>query len=103
MPNPNKVRWTIERDEHIRAGRAQNKSFRQLGRELGVARNSVIDRAGQLGIYTRKKRDQPVKAIAPPKPDGRRAPGGGLPLPAGSLETWSIISSTPYPTNKRPL
>ncbi len=34
----------------IRAGRVAGKSFCKIGRELSVARNSVVDRAVELGV-----------------------------------------------------
>jgi len=41
----------------IRAGRVAGKSFCKIGRELGVARNSVVDRAVELGVCVRRRRE----------------------------------------------
>jgi len=83
--------WTEEADSLIRAMRLERRTWADIGRSLGLSRNTVIERGRR------------ILAVAPPLPckpvqekivsdDPNR-----LPLPAGHPLTWTLLTDEPFP------
>lgn len=66
--------WTEERVGDLRRLYAENKTFRVIASELGVTRNSVIGKAGRLGLADREGASIRAKRKTEEKP---RAVGVG--------------------------
>jgi hypothetical protein len=89
--NPNRIKWTDELDEQIRAGRAAKRSYTKIARGMGICRNSIIARARDIGLHETRPIVQAAPAPVPQKPRSE-------PLPAGAAETWGLISDgEPFP------
>jgi hypothetical protein len=86
---PEARRWTAAADSTICGLRAAGATWAEIGRQLGLSRNTVIERGRRLC------------AMAPPRaaPIVRQAeddPSRGA-LPAGHPLTWGLLTAEPYP------
>jgi hypothetical protein len=89
---PNARTWTEAADSLIREMRADRLTWAEIGRSLGLSRNTVIERGRR------------ILAVAPPKlprlmldklvsDDPNRGP-----LPAGHALTWGLLTDEVFPT-----
>ena len=87
--------WTPVADKVILTMRVAGSSWADIGQQLGLSRNTVIERGRRLN------------AAAPVKPkllviervmevDPNRAP-----LPAGHPLTWGLLTNEPYPETEK--
>lgn len=83
--------WTAAADAVIRNMRAGGATWAQIGRTLGLSRNTVIERGRRLCAQA------PVRVVAPV---GEQVvsddPNRGA-LRAGHPLTWGLLTSEPYP------
>jgi hypothetical protein len=88
---PEARRWTAAADRTIFQMRGAGASWAEIGRTLGLSRNTVIERGRRL------RAEAPVR-VAPPvvkevvSDDPNRAA-----LRAGHPLTWGLLTSEPYP------
>ncbi len=82
--------WTEAADRTIRVMRGEGATWAEIGRILGMSRNTVIERGRRL------RAEAPVRAIVvqerPISDDPNR-----LPLRAGHPITWALLTDLPYP------
>jgi hypothetical protein len=89
--NPSRIQWTEAQDAVIRDLRAKSVSWTKIAQEIGICRNSTISRGRTLGLH-----GTVVEEAVPCPTKGRFTP-----LPAGSPETWGVISGgAPWPGGK---
>lgn len=72
--------WTDELDAAVRRLRAAGRTWEQVSAEMGIGRNSLIERGKRLGA----RRVLPARPVA----EARDRP----PWPAGHPQTWGMIT-----------
>jgi hypothetical protein len=65
--------WTPELIARLKAGHAEGRSFRAMGKELGVSHGSIIGKAHRLGL-TQRGHTARIAGLAKPKPSKVRLP-----------------------------
>ncbi len=83
--------WTAAADAVIRNMRAGGATWAQIGRTLGLSRNTVIERGRRLCAQA------PVKVVAPVGGEVVSDDPNRGPLRAGHPLTWGLLTSEPYP------
>lgn len=82
--------WTEAADCMIRTMRSEGSTWAEIGRALGLSRNTVIERGRRL------RADAPVRPVVvqekPVSDDPNR-----LPLRAGHPITWGLLTDLPFP------
>jgi hypothetical protein len=88
---PQALKWTEAADVTIREMRRNGCCWAEIGRTLGLSRNTVIERGRRLRaaapIRTR------VTAPGPQVSDDPNRP----PLPAGHTLTWGLLTDADFP------
>ncbi len=83
--------WTAAADAVIRDMRAGGATWAEIGRTLGLSRNTVIERGRRLCAMAPVKVAMAVEADAVPDDPNRG------PLRAGHPLSWGLLSDEPYP------
>ncbi|GLR67577.1 hypothetical protein GCM10010909_22580 [Acidocella aquatica] len=83
--------WTAAADEAIRDMRAGGATWAEIGRTLGLSRNTVIERGRRLCAVA------PVKVVAVAAGDVVSDDPNRGPLRAGHPLSWGLLTSEPYP------
>ena len=78
-------RWTPELDAQIRKMRLERFTWDQIAQDMGMGRNTVLERGRKIGAP--KGRPPP-----PPSEDDRRAAMDRPPRPAGHPDSWDLIN-----------
>ncbi len=89
MPQPRE--WTKQADFTICQMRGGGATWAEIGRTLGLSRNTVIERGRRLRAEAPVKEAMPVVEDDPADDPNREA------LPAGHPLTWGLLSDAPYP------
>jgi hypothetical protein len=89
MPQPRI--WTEEADMTIRAMRAERLTWAEIGRSLGLSRNTVIERGRRILALAPPR--SPKLAVEKPVSDD---PNRGA-LPAGHKLTWGLLTDEVFP------
>lgn len=83
--------WTEQADTTIRGMRGGGATWAEIGRTLGLSRNTVIERGRRL------RAEAPVRmSEADPTEIALDDPNRGA-LRAGHPLTWGLLTSDPYP------
>jgi len=83
--------WTEQADGTIRGMRGGGATWAEIGRTLGLSRNTVIERGRRL------RAEAPPRMAPPPSAEvAVDDPNRGA-LPAGHKLTWGLLTSEPYP------
>ncbi|MBB5373625.1 hypothetical protein HNP71_001889 [Acidocella aromatica] len=88
---PQARQWTAIADQTICEMRAAGETWSAIGRRLGLARSTVIERGRRL------RASAPVKSLMLPKRDDMLDDPNRPPLPAGHPLTWSLLTDEPFP------
>ncbi len=88
---PQVRQWTAVADQTIREMRAAGDTWSAIGRRLGLARSTVIERGRRLRAVA------PVKPPPSPKRDDMLDDPNRPPLPAGHPLTWGLLTDEPFP------
>jgi hypothetical protein len=83
--------WTEAADFTICQMRGGGATWAEIGRSLGLSRNTVIERGRRL------RAEAPVKVAAPVVKDVVSDDPNRGPLPAGHPLTWGLLTDEPYP------
>jgi hypothetical protein len=83
--------WTAAADAVIREMRAGGETWAQIGRTLGLSRNTVIERGRRLCAQAPVRVAAPVSAEVVSEDPNRGTLRAGHPL------TWGLLMSEPYP------
>lgn len=92
---PQAINWSSEMDASLIAGRAARKTWDMVAAEVGVSRNSAIDRFRRLSVaqddfgFARRVMRQ---VIVPPKPERPPSFEERPPLCAGHPLAWATIT-----------
>jgi hypothetical protein len=89
MPRPRD--WTKEADLAIRVMRLDGKTWAEIGRSLGLSRNTVIERGRRILAISPGPRCKPVPETIVSEDLNRP------PLAAGHELTWSLLTDEPFP------
>jgi hypothetical protein len=90
---PQAREWTQDADRVICEMRGAGETWAAIGRELGLSRNTVIERGRRL------------RAFAPPRPppvlkdadEAELDDPNRQPLRAGHPLTWGLLTDAPFP------
>ncbi len=82
--------WTAAADKVIVEMRGAGETWAEIGRRLGLSRNTVIERGRRLCAAA------PVQKKTSKEYDMLEDPNRG-PLPAGHILTWGLLTNEPYP------
>jgi hypothetical protein len=83
--------WTKEADTKIRMMRLERKTWADIGRSLGLSRNTVIERGRRILAFAPAPACKPlIERIVSEDPNR-------LPLPAGHPLTWSLLTDEAFP------
>lgn len=82
--------WSEAADSTIRTMRAEGATWAEIGRTLGLSRNTAIERGRRLRAVA-PIRAAVVHEIAVSDDPNR------LPLRAGHPITWALLTDLPYP------
>ena len=88
---PQARQWTETADRTICEMRGAGETWSAIGRRLGLARSTVIERGRRLRAAA------PKKMAAPPKRDDLLDDANRPPLPPGHPLTWGLLTSEPFP------
>ena len=88
---PQVRQWTAVADQTICDMRAAGDTWSAIGRRLGLARSTVIERGRRLRAVA------PVKLPPSPKRDDMLDDPNRPPLPAGHPLTWGLLTDEPFP------
>ena len=83
--------WTRQADMTIRGMRGGGSTWAEIGRTLGLSRNTVIERGRRLRAEAPVRMAVPVSAEVAFDDPNRCALRAGHPL------TWGLLTSEPYP------
>ena len=83
--------WTAAADAAIRDMRGGGATWAEIGRTLGLSRNTVIERGRRLCAMA------PVKVAAVAADDAVSEDPNRGPLRAGHPLSWGLLTSEPYP------
>jgi hypothetical protein len=91
---PQALVWTQKQDDRIRRRRSEGATWMQIGVEMGMSRNTIIERGRRLGAKAGQvsREPPPKREEEPVSEDPNR-----LPLRAGHPLTWGVISDDPWP------
>ncbi|OYV25512.1 MAG: AsnC family protein [Acidocella sp. 20-63-7] len=93
---PQARKWTEAADFTICQMRAGGETWAEIGRVLGLSRNTVIERGRRL------RAEAPVKPTAvPARAAVSEDPNRGA-LRAGHPLTWGLLTKEPYPGGDAP-
>jgi hypothetical protein len=87
------VAWTVGLDEQIKALRMSGQTWEQVALELGLGRNTVLERGRRLGACKMPKpilRDVSEAADRPARPPGH-------PVTWGLITTGTVLDGAAYP------
>jgi hypothetical protein len=88
---PQARQWTAAADGTICAMRGGGATWAEIGRVLGLSRNTVIERGRRL------RAEAPVRVVVSvPKEEVSSDPNRGA-LRAGHPLTWGLLTDEPYP------
>jgi hypothetical protein len=88
---PQARQWTEIADFTICRMRGGGATWAEIGRTLGLSRNTVIERGRRLRAEAPVKVVEPVAQEVIPNDPNRGALRAGHPL------TWGLLTSEPYP------
>ncbi len=88
---PNARTWTKAADLTICQMRTDGSTWAEIGRTLGLSRNTVIERGRRIHAEAPPRRPACEPHVFLPDDPNRG------PLPAGHPLTWGILTSEPYP------
>jgi hypothetical protein len=91
---PQAREWTAAADKVIHDMRGTGETWAEIGRRLGLSRNTVIERGRRLCAAA------PVRQIVVKEYDMMEDPNRG-PLPAGHPLTWGLLTSEAFPDGER--
>lgn len=83
--------WSEAADVTICRMRGRGATWAEIGRILGLSRNTVIERGRRLRAAA------PVKVVVAVSKDPVSDDPNRAPLPAGHRLTWGLICQEPYP------
>jgi hypothetical protein len=89
---PQARQWTETADKVIYKMRGSGETWAEIGRALGLSRNTVIERGRRL------RAEAPVRQPMVLKEDNGLDDPSRPPLPAGHRLTWGLLTTEPYPT-----
>ena len=84
---PQRRTWELSADEIIKDFRHEGRTWADIGRELGLSRNTVIERGRRIRAV--------LVVHAPEKVAKEKA--NRPPYPAGHPVTWGLLCDLPYP------
>lgn len=90
MPRPRE--WTAAADLMICQMRGDGATWAEIGRQLGLSRNTVIERGRRLRAEAPPRRVPPEAVEEDDLHNKNREP-----LPAGHKLTWGLLTDAPYP------
>ncbi len=88
---PEARKWTEAADFTICRMRGVGATWAEIGRTLGLSRNTVIERGRRLRAFAPVKVAAPVSREVVSEDPNRGALRAGHPL------TWGLLSDEPYP------
>lgn len=88
---PQARQWTAIADRTICEMRAAGETWSAIGRRLGLARSTVIERGRRLRAVA------PVKPLLLPKHDDMLGDPNRPTLRAGHPLTWGLLTDEPFP------
>jgi hypothetical protein len=87
-----RVQWTAALDMRLKALRAAGLTWDALAAEMGMGRNTVLERGRRIGA--RKMQPPPMAVV---EAADRPARPAGHPLTWGLLTAGSVLEGAPYP------
>lgn len=88
---PRAREWTEAADFTICRMRGGGATWAEIGRTLGLSRNTVIERGRRL------RAEAPVRVAAPATKDAVSDDPNRGALRAGHPSTWGLLTNEPYP------